>query len=93
MSHISFSRFTCPQTIVCQLHGVEAILRVLSNASGRDEIVERCVCTLRHITSSHPGAEMAQNAVREFGGIPLLMNLLQPHTCWPLIKARTIPRS
>lgn len=71
---------------MCQLHGVEALLRAISNNGDKMEIVERCVCSLRHITSRHPGAEMAQNSIRELNGIPMLMNLLQPQTRWPLIK-------
>ena len=68
------------------MHGVEAFLKAINNSGDKEEMVERCVCSLRHITSRHPGAEMAQNAVREMNGIPMLMNLLQPQTRWPMIK-------
>ncbi len=71
---------------MCQLHGVEALLNAISNNGDKIEILERCVCTLRHITSRHPGSEIAQNTVRELNGIPMLMNLLQPQTRWPMIK-------
>ena len=45
------------------------------------------VCALRHLTSRHPEAEMAQNAVRLHYGLPVLVKLLQPPSRWPLIKA------
>lgn len=65
---------------------MEALLRAINNNGDKVEVVERCVCSLRHITSRHPGAELAQNSVRELNGIPMLMNLLQPQTRWTLIK-------
>ena len=45
------------------------------------------MCALRHLTSRHPEAEMAQNAVRLHYGLPVLVKLLQPPSRWPLIKA------
>jgi catenin beta 1 len=84
------SNLTCNtknKTIVCQLQGVEALLRAISNNVDKIEVVERCVCSLRHITSRHPGDVLAQNSIRELNGIPMLMNLLQPQTRWELIKA------
>ena len=45
------------------------------------------VCALRHLTSRHPEAEMAQNAVRLHYGLPVLVKLLHPPSRWPLIKA------
>ncbi|NP_001292175.1 uncharacterized protein LOC100638733 [Amphimedon queenslandica] len=85
------SNLTCNnaknKTMVCQLRGIEALLRTIENNTDKGEVIERCVCTLRHITSRHLAAEMAQNAIRELNGIPMLMNLLQPQTRYPLIKA------
>ncbi len=43
--------------------------------------------TLRHLTSRHPNAEAAQNAVRQQSGIPMLTNFLQQQCRWPLMKA------
>lgn len=74
-----------PQTIVCHLHGVEALLRCINNAGGQDEIVEPAVCALRHVTSRHPNAEMAQAIVRSQNGVPLLLNLMQPQARWPVV--------
>lgn len=45
------------------------------------------VCALRHLTSRHQEAEMAQNAVRLHYGLPVLVKLLHPPSRWPLIKA------
>ena len=45
------------------------------------------VCALRHLTSRHPEAEMAQNAVRLHYGLPVAVKLLHPPSRWPLIKA------
>lgn len=45
------------------------------------------VCALRHLTSRHVEAEMAQNAVRLHYGLPVLVKLLHPPSRWPLIKA------
>lgn len=42
---------------------------------------------MRHLTSRHPEAEMAQNAVRLHYGLPVLVKLLHPPSRWPLIKA------
>jgi len=39
------------------------------------------------MTSRHTEAEMAQNAVRLSGGLPVIVRLLQPPSRWPLIKA------
>lgn len=85
------SNLTCNnaknKTIVCQLHGVEALIRVITNAGGREEIIDAAVCTLRHITSRHPNAEMSQNAVRQQNGIPLIVGFLQQQCRWPIMKS------
>jgi len=38
------------------------------------------------MTSRHTEADMAQNAVRLSGGLPVIVRLLQPPSRWPLIK-------
>ena len=45
------------------------------------------VCALRHLTSRHSEAEVAQNAVRLAKGIEVISALLHPPSRWPLIKA------
>lgn len=72
---------------VCQVGGVDALVRTIVNAGDREEITEPAVCALRHLTSRHPEAEMAQNAVRINYGIPVIVKLLQPPSRWPLVKA------
>ena len=77
-----------PQVIVTQLHGVQAILHILLNVKDREDVIEPAVCTLRHLTTRHVNAEMAQVVLRDNYGIPVLVNFLQPHYKWPLIKVR-----
>ncbi len=65
----------------------QALLRAINNSGGREDIIEAAVCALRHITSRHPSAEMAQNSVRQQNGIPMLCNFMQQQCRWPLLKA------
>lgn len=85
------SNLTCNnqmnKSIVCQVGGVEALVRTLLQAGERDDITEPTICALRHLTSRHVEAEMAQNMVRMHGGLPVLVKLLQPPSRWPMIKA------
>lgn len=74
--------------IVCQANGVEALINTIINAGDREEITEQAVCALRHLTSHHGMAEMAQNALRSTNyGICVIVKLLNPSSRWPLIKA------
>lgn len=57
------------------------------NAGDREEITEPAVCALRHLTSRHVEAEMAQNSVRLNFGIQVIVKLLHPPSRWPLVKA------
>jgi len=72
---------------VCHVGGVEALVRTILQAGDREDIVEPAICALRHLTSRHVEAEVAQNAVRLHYGLPPLVKLLQPPSRWPLIKA------
>ncbi|KAG8037360.1 hypothetical protein G9C98_005570 [Cotesia typhae] len=72
---------------VCQVGGVEALIRTIVNAGDREEITEPAVCALRHLTSRHVEAEMAQNSVRVNYGIQVIVKLLHPPSRWPLVKA------
>lgn len=85
------SNLTCNnqrnKTIVCQVGGIEALVRTILQAGDREDITEPAVCALRHLTSRHTEAEMAQNAVRLHYGLPVLVKLLHPPSRWPLIKA------
>jgi catenin beta 1 len=85
------SNLTCNnqmnKSIVCQVGGVEALVRTLLQAGDREDITEPTICALRHLTSRHVEAEMAQNMVRMHGGLQVLVRLLQPPSRWPMIKA------
>ena len=85
------SNLTCNnqnnKTIVCQVGGIEALVRTIIGARQHEEITEPAVCALRHLTSRHVESEMAQNAVRLHYGLPVIVNLLNHPSRWPLIKA------
>uniref|UniRef100_UPI00358E04CD catenin beta-1-like isoform X2 n=1 Tax=Myxine glutinosa TaxID=7769 RepID=UPI00358E04CD len=85
------SNLTCNnyhnKMIVCQVGGIEALVQTVLQAGDREDITEPAVCALRHMTSRHPDAELAQNAVRLHYGLPVVVKLLQPPSHWPLIKA------
>lgn len=63
-------------------------MRTVLRAGDREDITEPAVCALRHLTSRHQDAEMAQNAVRLHYGLPVVVKLLHPPSHWPLIKVK-----
>lgn len=85
------SNLTCNnqtnKTIVCQVGGIEALVRTIIQAGNHEEITEPAVCALRHLTSRHSVSEMAQNEVRLQCGLPVVVNLLNHPSRWPLVKA------
>lgn len=85
------SNLTCNnlrnKVTVCQVGGIEALVRTILQAGDREDITEPAVCALRHLTARHLESEMAQNAVRLHYGLPVLVKLLHPPSRWPLIKA------
>merc|ERR1719211_167349 len=85
------SNLTCNnqknKVTVCQVGGIEALVRTIIAAGDREEITEPAVCALRHLTSRHPECEVAQNAVRLQGGLPTIVRLMHPPSRWPLVKA------
>ncbi|XP_074041272.1 armadillo segment polarity protein isoform X3 [Leptinotarsa decemlineata] len=87
------SNLTCNnqrnKVTVCQVGGVDALVRTIVSAGDREEITEPAVCALRHLTSRHVESEMAQNAVRLNYGVQLqvIVKLLNPPSRWPLVKA------
>lgn len=84
---ICFNFVNSVQVAVCNFGGVEALVRTIINAGDREEITEPAVCALRHLTSRHGEAEMAQNSVRLNYGIQVIVKLLHPPSRWPLVKA------
>lgn len=85
------SNLTCNnqrnKTTVCQVGGVEALVRTITNAGDREEITEPAVCALRHLTSRHQESDAAQNLVRQNYGLPVIVKLLHAPSRWPLVKA------
>lgn len=83
-----FSQPVITQTLVTQYGGVEALIHAVLRAGEKEDVAEPAVCALRHLTSRHQDAELAQNAVRLHYGIPAVVKLLgQPHY-WPVVKVR-----
>lgn len=84
------SNLTCNnaynKTLVTQNNGVEALIHAILRAGEKEDVTEPAVCALRHLTSRHQQAEMAQNAVREHYGIPAIVKLLNQPYYWPVIK-------
>ncbi|XP_078385621.1 junction plakoglobin-like [Cetorhinus maximus] len=85
------SNLTCNNArnkmVVCQVDGIEALVHTVLRAGEKEDITEPAVCALRHLTSRHPEAEIAQNKVRFNYGIPAVVKLLNQPFHWPLIKA------
>lgn len=92
----TLSNLTCNnsknKTLVTQNSGVEALIHAILRAGDKDDITEPAVCALRHLTSRHPEAEMAQNSVRLNYGIPAIVKLLNQPNQWPLVKVRAQPQ-
>lgn len=84
------SNLTCNntnnKTQVTQTNGVEALIHTIMRAGSKQDVIEPAVCALRHLTSRHPAAESAQNAVRMHYGIPVIVNLLNQPYYWPVVK-------
>ncbi|KAK7119624.1 hypothetical protein R3I94_021447 [Phoxinus phoxinus] len=85
------SNLTCNntrnKTQVTQSNGVEALIHTILRAGSKQDVIEPAVCALRHLTSRHPDAETAQNAVRTYYGIPAIVKLLNHPYYWPVVKA------
>ncbi|XP_026215763.1 junction plakoglobin a [Anabas testudineus] len=85
------SNLTCNnahnKTLVTQSNGVEALIHAILRAGEKEDVTEPAVCALRHLTSRHQHAELAQNAVRKHYGIPAIVKLLNQPYYWPVIKA------
>lgn len=85
------SNLTCNnahnKTLVTQGNGVEALIHAILRAGEKEDVTEPAVCALRHLTSRHQQAEVAQNAVRKHYGIPAIVKLLNQPYYWPVIKA------
>uniref|UniRef100_A0A4W5RYZ6 Junction plakoglobin a n=1 Tax=Hucho hucho TaxID=62062 RepID=A0A4W5RYZ6_9TELE len=85
------SNLTCNnarnKAMVTQGNGIEELIHAVLRAGEKEDVAEPAVCALRHLTSRHSDAEMAQNAVRMHYGIPAIVKLLNQPYYWPVIKA------
>ncbi|MEQ2250759.1 hypothetical protein ILYODFUR_004141 [Ilyodon furcidens] len=85
------SNLTCNnsnnKSLVTQRNGVESLLHVILRSREKEDVIEPVVCALRHLTSRHQLADMAQHSVRTNYGIPAISKLLNPPHYWPVIKA------
>ncbi|XP_061625812.1 junction plakoglobin a [Phyllopteryx taeniolatus] len=85
------SNLTCNnaynKTLVTQNNGIEALIHAILRAGEKEDVTEPAICALRHLTSRHQQAEVAQNAVRRHYGIPAIVKLLNQPYYWPVIKA------
>ena len=73
-----------------EYNGIEILLRTMLQAGpeNKEDICEPAVCSLRHVTNRHPQAQIAQEAVRYYYGLPVIAPLLQSDSSrWPLLKA------
>ncbi len=73
-----------------EYNGIEILLRTMLQAGpeNKEDICEPAVCSLRHVTNRHPQAQVAQEAVRYYYGLPVIAPLLQSDSSrWPLLKA------
>lgn len=73
-----------------EFNGIEILLRTMLQAGpeNKEDICEPAVCSLRHVTNRHPQAQVAQEAVRYYYGLPVIAPLLQSdQSRWPLLKA------
>lgn len=87
----TLSNLTCNNPInksfVFKAGGVQALVLLLRGAGDRDEILEPTACALRHLTSRHPDADLAQEALRNYGGLPDISKLLDAPGKWPVLTA------
>lgn len=71
-------------------NGIQILLQIIAKNMSvqKTQLVEPCVCALRHITNRHSDMLLAQEQVRSINGLNIITQLmiLQPRS-WPIIKA------
>ncbi|CAH8846732.1 unnamed protein product [Trichobilharzia szidati] len=66
---------------VFKMGGVEGLLRAVSQPVVKEDILEPCMCALRHLTSRHEEEETARHAiVHELNGLPVIARILHAAT-------------
>ncbi|CAH8529630.1 unnamed protein product [Heterobilharzia americana] len=67
--------------VVFKMGGVEGLLRAVSQPVAKEDILEPCMCALRHLTSRHEEEETARHAiVHELNGLPVIARILHAAT-------------
>ncbi|CAL8076980.1 unnamed protein product [Calicophoron daubneyi] len=67
--------------IVYKLGGIQGLLRAVGHVGTKEDILEPCMCALRHLTSRHEEEETARHMiVHELAGLPLLARILHAAT-------------
>lgn len=57
--------------------GVQALIRAVSESGIKEDILDPCMCALRHITSRHEEEETARNMiVHELHSLPIISRIL-----------------
>lgn len=68
-------------------NGISILLRIIETSINKPQLVEPCICTLRHITNRHAESAKAQeHLVKMPNALQLVHNLLSIKK-WPIIKA------
>ncbi|KAL3318188.1 Catenin beta-1 [Cichlidogyrus casuarinus] len=81
------SNLTCNnctnKLLVCQCDGIKQLLAAVASNPSRNDILEPCVCALRHLTARHDGEEAARAVLAardKLDGLPLLTRVLHAAT-------------
>lgn len=86
------SNLTCNNEMnklaVLKSNGIPILINVIEKSYMKAELIEPCICTLRHITNRHQESLRAQEEMKAYNGVVLLLNLLavKPYN-WSIIKA------
>ncbi|KAK4471220.1 hypothetical protein MN116_004668 [Schistosoma mekongi] len=66
---------------VFKMGGIERLLRAVSQHVVKEDILEPCMCALRHLTSRHEEEEAARHSiVHELNGLPIIARVLHAAT-------------
>ena len=73
---------------VLKSNGIPILINVIEKLYMKSELIEPCICILRHVTNRHQESLRAQEEMKAYNGVVLLLNLLsvKPYN-WSIIKA------
>jgi hypothetical protein len=86
------SNLTCNNEMnklaVLKSNGIPILINVIEKLYMKSELIEPCICILRHVTNRHQESLRAQEEMKAYNGVVLLLNLLsvKPYN-WSIIKA------